>query len=93
MMLNREEMLKALSDSAGSLSSKRVMTNRVVWTFIFSMLAMTVGISVRIMILPGDIGPWTVGAYTALTVPLSVAITVMYGKKEVVRGSTPDKET
>ena len=93
MMLNREEMLKALSDSVGSLSSKRVMTNRVVWTFIFSMLAMTVGISVRIMILPGDIGPWTVGAYTALTVPLSVAITVMYRKKEVVRGSTPDKET
>lgn len=79
------EMLRGLN---GFLSSKRVMTNRVVWAFIVAMLTMTGCIGYRIAKF-GEVGWGAVAAFTALTAPLGTIAIGIYRKKEGETNATP----
>lgn len=70
-----------LSSVSGNISSKRVLTNRVVWCFIGLAIAIGGSISYRI-ISKGDVGSGAVAAFLAVTGPLAVAITFVYRKPE-----------
>lgn len=76
-----------LSSVSGNISSKRVLTNRVVWCFIGLATVIGVAIAVRI-IMKGDVGLGAVGAFGAVTGPLAVTITFVYRKPE--NGSCKD---
>lgn len=78
-MLSRGHALEMLRGVGGTLSSKRVLTNRAVWAFVFSMVSMTVAICYRIST-KGDIGMGAVAAYTALTVPLAGLMVAVFRK-------------
>lgn len=81
MMKPSEHALEMLKGVGGFLSSKRVMTNRVVWAFIVAMLALAAGIGHRIA-KEGDVGWGAVGAFTAVTAPLGTIAIGIYRKKE-----------
>lgn len=72
------EMLRGVT---GLLSSKRVLTNRVVWAFIAALVALSIGIAYRVAMF-GDIGWGAVGAFSAITVPLGTIATAIYRKKD-----------